>query len=136
MQTLAEAPASPDADAWLYLAQHDPTPVDVDLTYRSGWSRAVRVVLILAALPAVAVVSFMIPPHGEPLFVAVGLGLYLLYREASTQFVVRRFEGRCPRCGGELRLERGSRLTASRRIPCYGCHFHPVLVFAGPEDEA
>lgn len=89
--------------------------------------RAVRAVMLAALVPPVSLIAFLIPPHGETLFLAVGAGLFLVYREATTRYVVRAFSGSCPRCGSALTLKRGSRLTAARSVPCYGCHFHPTI---------
>lgn len=119
--------AGPHRTGRVRLAHYTPTPARVTLTVRSGWQRATRAVVTAVCLPPAALVAFLVPPHGEPLFLAVGVGVYLIYREATTQFVVREFSGSCPRCGSALTLRRGSRLSSARNVPCYGCHFHPTI---------
>jgi hypothetical protein len=90
-----------------------------------------RASLVAVSVPPLALVAFLIPPHGETLFLAVGVGVYLIYREATTRYVVQSFDGTCPRCGDALLLKRGSRLTSARSVPCYGCHFHPTIEITG-----
>jgi hypothetical protein len=109
------------------LADHPVTPANLRIIDRPGWSRVLRSVVLALLIPPVALVAFLIPPHGEPFFLAIGLGVYFVYREATTRYVVQAFSGSCPRCGSALTLKKGSRLTAARRVPCYGCHFHPTI---------
>ena len=115
------------APARIRLADYPPTPAQVDLRYRSRWHRFARVLVLASALPVAALVAFLIPPHGERFLLVVGGGLYLMYREATTSYVVRAFRGTCPRCARVLDLRPGSRLTRARSLTCYGCHFNPIL---------
>ncbi len=117
----------PRREARVRLAHYPPTPAELTYISRSRWNRALRAIVATACVPPAALVAFLIPPHGEPLFLALGLGGYLVYREATTRFVVREFCGSCPRCGSPLTLKRGTRLTSARAVPCYGCHFHPTI---------
>lgn len=122
----------PNREARVRLAHYPPTPAELTYISRSRWNRTFRAVVATLCVPPAALVAFLIPPHGEPLFLAVGLGVYVVYREATTRFVVREFVGFCPRCGSSLTLKRGTRLTSARAVPCYGCHFHPTIEI-GPD---
>jgi hypothetical protein len=122
---------SPGLGARVRLADYPATPADLRIVGRSGWARVMRASLVAVSIPLLALVAFLIPPHGETLFLAIGIGAYLVYREATTRYIVRSFEGTCPRCGHSLALKRGSRLTAARSVPCYGCHFHPTIEVTG-----
>ncbi len=124
----------PTRAARVRLAQYPPTPAELTYTSRSLWNRTLRAIVATLCVPPAALVAFLIPPHGEPLFLAVGLGGYLVYREATTRYVVRDFAGSCPRCGSRLTLKRGTRLTSARAVPCYGCHFHPTIEIASAND--
>ena len=119
--------ASPSLGARVRLADYPPTPAELRILTRSGPARALRAVLLALLVPPAAVIGFLIPPHGETLFLAVAGGIYLVYREATTKYVVKEFSGLCPRCGARLTLKPGTRLTAARSVPCYGCHFHPTI---------
>ena len=113
------------------LADYAPTRAELRIVGRTRFARMMRASLVAIGVPPVALVAFLIPPHGETLFLAVGVGAYLVYREATTRYVVHSFDGTCPRCGNVLRLKRGSRLTSARSVPCYGCHFHPTIEITG-----
>lgn len=54
-------------------------------------------------------------------------GGYMIYREWTTRYVIRNLRASCPRCGSDLRIGRNHRLSSSLSLPCYGCHFTPVL---------
>jgi hypothetical protein len=127
-------PAPNTRSARVRLADYPPTPADLRVTHRGAWSRALRAIVVALLVPPVALVAFLIPPHGETLFLAVFGGLYLVYREATTRYVIGSFSGSCPRCGEGLSLRKGSRLTAARSVPCYGCHFHPVIEVSGADE--
>lgn len=109
------------------LADYPPTAADVRIQERTAVGRGLRALLLAVLVPPAALIAFLIPPHGETLFLAIGVGLYLVYREATTRYVVSYFSGTCPRCGAALALKKGARLTAARSVPCYGCHFHPTI---------
>lgn len=118
--------------ARIRLAGHEARPAEVELVTRARWARAARALTLAAVWPIAALISFLIPPHGEPLMLVVFGGAYLIYREWTTHYVIRGLHASCPRCESALRIKRNHRLSSSLTIPCYGCHFTPVLEI-GPE---
>lgn len=116
------------------LGGHAPRPGRVVVTTRSLGERVVRTVVSIAAWPFACVLAFLVPPHGEPFFLAVTGGIYWIYRQWTTRFVVHSLDASCPRCERALRLTRRSRLGASLSVPCYNCHFTPTLDLSGAAD--
>lgn len=100
---------------------------------RPALVRAGRALALVIVWPVAALVSFLIPPHGEPLMLVLFGGAYLIYREWSTRYVIRRLRAACPRCACELRIKPNHRLSSSLSLPCYSCHFTPVLEILGPQ---
>ena len=123
----AVAEVTSGVGARVRLADYPPTPADVRIAERTLVARLVRALLLAFLVPPAALIAFLIPPHGETFFLAVGVGVYLVYREATTRYVVSHFAGSCPRCAAPLTLKKRARLTASKSVPCYGCHFHPTI---------
>lgn len=113
------------------LPGHEPRPAEVEVAARTLPSRAVRALALAALWPATTLLAILIPPHGEPFFLALFGGGYLVYREWNTRYVIRHLRAACPRCESDLRIRRAQRLGPSLEVPCYGCHFTPVLELGG-----
>lgn len=113
--------------ARLMLRGHEPRPAFLDLEYRSPRTRATRALLSLLGLWALAPLVFIVPPHIPWALLAVVSGLYLAYRQWTGEYLVHRFEGRCPRCEADLPLAPGSRIRLPHAMVCYQCHHEPVL---------
>ena len=100
----------------------------VEVEHQPRRQRRVRAAGIAAAAVAFAPVVFFVPPHFLWPLVVLVTGGYFAYREWTGAYVVRSFEGACPRCGAPLSVEPGSRIRQRQRIECYGCHREPELV--------
>lgn len=116
-------PASPSAAAALVV---EPRPKG---------KRTARAVAMVAATLVLTPVAFLVPPHFLWPLVVLALGFYFARREWVGEYVVASFEGACPRCGGALTLEPGTRIRGRQRVECYGCHREPELV-VGDEQAA
>ncbi|MDX1673728.1 MAG: hypothetical protein R3314_02905 [Longimicrobiales bacterium] len=99
---------------------------------RSRGERRLRAGAILLFTLAVAPAAFLVPPHFLWPLVVLAAGLYLVRREWAGEYVVRSFEGSCPRCGERLSVEAGARIRARQRLECYGCHREPQLRLDDP----
>jgi hypothetical protein len=110
------------------------TPAALDVEPQPKRRRAVRAGLIVAAALVLMPVVFVVPPHFLWPLVALVAGLYFARKVWVGEYVVRSFEGACPRCGEALTLEPGTRIRSRERIECYGCHREPELVVAGDAD--
>ena len=107
----------------------------LEVEHRPRGARRLRAGGILLATLAVASAAFLVPPHLLWPLVVLAAGLYLARREWIGEYVVRRFEGSCPRCGARLSVEPGARIRAGQRIECYGCHREPQLWLDESTDE-
>ncbi|HEX2094185.1 MAG TPA: hypothetical protein VHG28_17410 [Longimicrobiaceae bacterium] len=118
--------------ARLVLGGHASTPAHLDALVRPARTRAIRAVASLAVCWGLAPLVFFIPPHLPWVLTALAGGIYLAYRQWSGEYVVRSFEGSCPRCGNALALKPGERIRLPHTLTCYRCHHHPVLHVAVP----
>ncbi len=110
----------------LILRAYPPSPARVGLVEAPFPLRVAGVALSLGAFWGVAPWLFAIPPHYPWPVLSFVAGAYLAWR-ASRRYRVRWFAGRCPRCGRDLKLPRGSRINLPYRLDCFGCHFEPQL---------
>lgn len=113
--------------ARLSLRGHESRPAELTLVHRTPRERAVRAVLSLGALWALAPLVAIVPPHIPWALLAFCAGIYLAVRQWTGEYVVQRFDGACPRCAAPLRLPAGSRIRLPHAMVCYGCHHEPVL---------
>ncbi len=116
--------------ARLTLGGHPTVPARVEVTFLPARGRAIRALLSLAVCWALMPVVFFLPPHVLWVLAAFTAGIWLAWRSWSGEYVVRSFEGACPRCGSPLALPPGSRIGLPHRMTCYQCHHHPVLEVA------
>jgi hypothetical protein len=140
--TDAESPLTEDpavrspANCLVRLPGHPPLNGWVSMTYRTRGERLTRCFVVLLLWPPACLVAAFIPPHGEPLALAFFGGMYLIYRSWTTAYVVRVLDATCPRCRQPLNLKPNARLSTALEIPCYSCHFHPVLDLRSPPPDA
>jgi hypothetical protein len=123
----AEGATRTSRPVWVRLRGHPPRVGRASLTPRSGARRIAQAVALALLWPPACLVAFLIPPHGEPLALAFFGGLFLIHRAWTTAYVVHHLEATCPRCGERLALRPNARLKNTLEVPCYACHFHPVL---------
>ncbi|RMH20867.1 MAG: hypothetical protein D6701_03355 [Gemmatimonadetes bacterium] len=106
---------------------HDPTAAEARLVPRTArwrWSRAalrMGIALVLAPLAA------LVPPHAPWALGVLGVGFVLARRRWRERYTLVRAEGRCPRCGADLRLERPAPLASPHAFSCGTCHHEPAL---------
>lgn len=113
--------------ARLTLRGHEPRPAELEVEYRDARTRMTRAALSLVGLWLLAPLVFLLPPHLPWGFGAVIAGIFFAYRQWTGEYIVRRFEGGCPRCGTALSLPPGSRIRLPHAMNCYHCHHEPVL---------
>ena len=115
------------AAARLSLRAHEPRPAVLEVVYRPPKERIVRATLSLLGCWALAPLVAIVPPHIPWALLAFASGIYLAVRQWTGEYVVKRFEGACPRCESPLPLPPGSRIKLPHRMVCYQCHHEPVL---------
>lgn len=114
------------------LRAHEPTPATLHATRVPQRERTTRAVFQLLGFWLLVPVVALIPPHAPWAIAALLLGLYFFRRSRAGALVVQRFQGRCPRCGGELHLQPGTRIRVPHPLGCPHCHFEPVLETGAP----
>ena len=60
-----------------------------------------------------------------------GLGIYLFYKNWTGEYLVEHLAARCPRCGNDLEIPRGTKIRLPHKMNCANCHFDPVLEATG-----
>ena len=83
----------------------------------------------LMAAPLLAVV----PPHAPWALGAAGTGLALGLRKWTERFTLVSLRGACPRCGGNISVDRAGRLRNPAPVDCPACH-HAVTLAISPEE--
>ncbi len=105
----------------LFLFGHAPQPAVLVVERRPEGQRlkraAVRLVLCWLAIPVVG----LVPPHVPWVLIALVAGPYLARREWIGDYVVQRFDGRCPSCHAPLELAAGSNVRLPTALHCPGC---------------
>ena len=109
------------------LRGHEAKPAVLDVEYRDPRTRATKAAIALVGFWVAAPLLFLLPPHLPWGFGAVLAGLFFAYRQWTGEYLVKRFEGACPRCGAPLSLPPGSRIRLPHAMNCYQCHHEPVL---------
>ncbi|HEX8691242.1 MAG TPA: hypothetical protein VF746_02280 [Longimicrobium sp.] len=94
------------------------------------WSRAVRTAALAGAWAAAAVTMFFVTIF-DPFLTSIPVlvGAFTVYRSWRGQYLVRSFQGGCPRCGTSIRLKPGARISVPHPMVCYSCHHEPELSF-------
>ena len=114
----------------LVLFGHAPVTTVLEVERRPDAVRfrraATRLAMCWIAIPVVA----LVPPH-LPWALALLAGPYLARREWIGEFVIRRFEGRCPGCGERVDAKAGKSVRLPMPIDCPHCHRQSILELAG-----
>ena len=119
--------------AALRLRAHPPTEATVTVEILSAQGRAMRGAVVMLSALVAAPVLFIIPPHLPWGLGALALGAFLAWRQWSGRYLVREFQGTCPRCGRELEIRAGTRITLPHKVTCYECHHESELEMETPE---
>lgn len=119
------APVTPPAR--LTLSGHEATPALLEVVPRAARTRFLRALGALAICWVLVVPAALIPPHIPWALAAFLGGIYFSYKQWTGEYVVQRFEGRCPRCGSVLELKPGSKIGLPQTMTCFNCHHQPVL---------
>lgn len=115
------------APARLSLRGHDPAPARLEVVPRSRKTRTTQALLALLGFWALAPLVALLPPHIPWALAALGAGIYFAWRNWSGEYVVRGFEGSCPRCGAALEIRPESRIRLPHEMNCFACHHQPIL---------
>ena len=109
-------PGHRDADARMQV---------VALPFRT---RMVRTLALAAGWGLTTVTTFLVTIF-DPFMTSLPLlvGTMAVYRSWKGRFRVDEFRGGCPRCGTEMRLKPGSRISLPHPLVCYTCHHEPQL---------
>jgi hypothetical protein len=118
--------------AILRLPGHESAPARAEAVFRPRSVRLTHALLSLALYWGLTPVVALIPPHLPWALTAFGLGIYFAWANWRGEYKIRRFEGACPRCGNELEIEEGSKISLPHRMTCYNCHHEPVLYMDSP----
>lgn len=97
------------------------TPADLVAQRRTRAERFARTVLTLLLSWISAPLAFLIPPHVEPVFVVLLIGVYFARRAWVGEWELARLSATCPRCGTPLTLKPGSVLYLPHSLTCGTC---------------
>ena len=122
--------------ALLRLPASGSAPASVEVEPQPRRRRRLRAAVILATAVVLMPPVFFVPPHFLWPLVVLGAGIYLARRAWSGEYIVRSFDGACPRCGEPLAVEVGTRIRGRQRVECYSCHREPELVLEPPSVRA
>ena len=126
---------SPQAPfALLSLPGHAPAPARVELVRVPLLRRAGLTVASGVFFWGLAVLLLVLPPHYPYFLGAMAFGVYFPHRFWTGRYRVRAFAGICPHCERSLSLPPGRRIDMPQTVPCYACHWEPLLevAFEGP----
>src|SRR5688572_27778487 len=115
------------------LSGYPPAEAHVGLVHQPLPGRVCKAALSLVGLWTVAPVTFVLPPHYPWPILCLAAGAYLGHLYWTGRYRIRWFLGRCPRCGGHLRLGCGTRVSLPHTLTCFVCHFEPRLELVPPE---
>lgn len=116
--------------ARLSLPGHVPAPARVELVRVPLFRRAGLALVFGAFFWGVAFLLLVLPPHYPYFLGAMAFGVYFPHRFWTGRYRVRAFAGTCPHCERGLVLSPGSRIDLPQTVPCYACHWEPVLEVA------
>lgn len=102
----------------------------VEVTHQPRGARGLRAMGVILVSWALIPLVFFIPPHLPWVLLAFFGGLFVAWRLWRGTFLVRTFEGDCPRCGEPLKLDPGTRIRSRHTLDCFNCHRQPDLVVA------
>ncbi len=129
MYTPTEAPA-----VQMVLRAYPPAPARVGLAYQPVPARVCKAVASVVLFWVLAPWSILVPPYYPWPVLCLCTGAYLGHLFWTGRYRVRWFVGVCPRCGGQLSLGLGARISLPHTLTCFACHFEPVLEVADPGD--
>jgi len=106
-------------------------PAHAEFVHRPRSVRLTHALLALAGCWLAAPVLAIVPPHVPWLFGALAAGLYFGWKQWRGPYEVRRFEAKCPNCGGDLVVRPGARIDLPHKLTCFSCHHEPLLEVDG-----
>ena len=114
--------------AWLILPGHSDAAVQLSVVQDRLPVRVWRTLGLATAWTTVTAAAFVITVF-DPFLSSIPmiLGTASVWRSWRGRFRVTEFVGACPRCDTPMRLQRGARIDALHRMPCYTCHHEPHL---------
>jgi hypothetical protein len=126
---MMEMEASAAVSARVVLPGHADTPARVDVDEVPFRARLLRTVVMAGVWGTISIAMFFITVF-DPFMTSmpVLVGAVTVWRNWKGRFRVRSFQGRCPRCGTEIRVKPNSRVGVPHPLVCYSCHHEPQLV--------
>ena len=106
----------------LALFGFSPTPAVVEAVPRSRAWRGTRAAAFLGTGLALAPLLGVVPPHAPWALGALSFGAFFGLRKWRERFTLLSLQGLCPKCGGAVRVIRGTPLRQNLSVPCEGCH--------------
>lgn len=123
-----------ETNAWVRLPGHEAVAAHADVDHRNRRTRIVRSIVALGATLVITPIVFILPPHIPWMVIALVWGGYTAHQQWRGEFVVRSFEGVCPRCHSPLVIEPGTKIRLPHQVDCFNCHHEPTLVIAEGEE--
>lgn len=123
-------PPTAPVRAWIVLPGHRDVHASVDVLPCTAGARIARTLMLAALWSGTTAAMFFITIF-DPFMTSMPalVGIMAVYRSWKGRYRVRSFRGGCPRCGTELQVKRGSRISVPHPLVCYACHHEPELVF-------
>lgn len=98
------------------------------LAWRGRWAAAFLTIGFILA-PILGAV----PPHAPWALGALAFGGFFGLRKWKERFTLLALWGLCPKCGGTMKVKKGTPLRANLSVPCDGCHHDARLEVSFPD---
>ena len=103
------------------------TTATLEVIPRSIRWRAFRAFLYAGGGLVLAPALGLIPPHAPWALAALAVGGFMAVRRWRERFTLESLQGRCPKCGGSLRLQGRVPLRPVMTVPCSSCNHESRL---------
>ncbi len=115
----------------LTLFGFQPQPAEVEVIPRSVAWRGSRAAAFLGTGLVLAPAVGVVPPHAPWALGALAFGGFFGLRKWRERFTLLALRGFCPKCGGGLKLRKGTPIRPILSVPCEGCHHDSRLKVQG-----
>jgi len=105
----------------------------LDVVPRSLAWRGRRSAAFLAIGLILAPILGVVPPHAPWALGALAFGGFFGLRKWKERFTLFALRGLCPKCGGTMKVKKGTPLRTNLSVPCDGCHHDARLEVSFPD---
>jgi hypothetical protein len=106
----------------IFLFGFPETRAELEVLPRStGWRLFHAAAFVGGGLILAPIVG-LVPPHAPWAVASLVIGGFAGFRKWKERFTLKSFQGRCPKCGGDLSIRAGTPLRPVMTVPCPGCN--------------